>query len=127
MVLPCIKGDNRDLWKKYNYRDYDIIAEPYFGVDWNEAYYLTETGRRWNGEDVSIRDKVTSRQNSTFSHLQFHSTNDIIRAIGENRFSPKAMITTHPQCWTNNPILWTKELVWQNTKNIIKKHFFISK
>ena len=34
--------------KKYNYRELDIIAEPYFDVYWNEVYSLTDTGRRWN-------------------------------------------------------------------------------
>ena len=27
---PLSKWDNRDLWKRYDYRDYGIIAEPYF-------------------------------------------------------------------------------------------------
>lgn len=133
---PMSKYDNRLLWEKYDYRDFGIIAEPYFDVNYNEVLYLTDTGRKWDGEDVSIRDKVTSdkenhsvssRQNSKYSHLRFHSTNDIIRAIEDNRFPPKAMITIHPQRWTNNPILWTKELAWQNTKNFIKKHFFLRK
>ena len=31
------------------------------------------------------------------------------------------MITTHPQRWNNNPILWFNELFSQNIKNIAKK------
>ena len=133
---PISKWDNRLLWDKFDYKNHGIIAEPYFDVDFSKVFYLTDTGRRWNGEDVSIRDKVTSdkenysvssRQNSKFTQLRFHSTNGIIRAIEDNRFPAKAMITVHPQRWTNNPILWTKELAWQNTKNFIKKHFFIRK
>ncbi len=38
----------------------------------------------------------------------------------------KIMIT-NPQRWTNNKLLWTKELVLQNTKNIVKKLFFVKK
>jgi len=124
---PLSKWDNRDLWDKYNYQDFGIIAEPYFDVDWNKVYYLTDTGRRWDGEDVSIRDKVTSRENSKYSYLRFHSTTDIINAVKEGRFPDKAMITTHPQRWTDNPIVWTKELIWQNIKNFIKKHYFLIK
>jgi len=55
---PLSKWDNRDLWKKYDYRDYGIIAEPYFDVDFREVLYLTDTGRRWDGDEVSVRDKV---------------------------------------------------------------------
>ena len=30
-------------------------------------------------------------------------------------------MTFHPQRWTDNPLEWAKELVWQNFKNVIKK------
>ena len=53
---PLSKWDNRDLWKKYNYRDFGIIAEPYFDIDFSDVLYLTDTGRRWDGSDVSVRD-----------------------------------------------------------------------
>ena len=55
---PLSKWDNRDLWKRYNYRDYGIIAEPYFDLDFDEVFYLTDTGRSWNNSKASVRDKV---------------------------------------------------------------------
>ncbi len=55
-------GDNRDLWKRYDYRDFGIIAEPYFDLDFDEVFYLTDTGRRWDGHKVSVRDKVRGRR-----------------------------------------------------------------
>lgn len=57
---PLSKYDNRKLWEKYYYRDFGIIGEPYFDVDFGEVLYLTDTGRRWDG--VSRRDKVSSRE-----------------------------------------------------------------
>lgn len=30
---PASRYDNRDLWKHYNYRDFGVIGEPYFDVD----------------------------------------------------------------------------------------------
>ena len=54
---PLSKLDNLDLWKKYDYRDFGIIAKPYFDVDFDEVFYLTDTGQR-DGWKVSIRDKV---------------------------------------------------------------------
>ena len=35
------------------------------------------------------------------------------------------MFTIHPQRWTNNHGLWTKELVMQNIKNVVKRLFFV--
>jgi hypothetical protein len=55
---PVGKYDNRDLWKVYDYKDFGIIGEPYLDVDFSQVLYLTDTGRRWNGGSVSVRDKV---------------------------------------------------------------------
>jgi hypothetical protein len=46
------------LWKRYNYRDFGIIAEPYFDIDCDEVFYITDTGRSWNNSTASVRDKV---------------------------------------------------------------------
>ena len=45
---PTSKWDNRDIWDYYNYRDFGIIAEPYFDVDFSTVFYITDTGRSWN-------------------------------------------------------------------------------
>ena len=55
---PLSKYDNRDMWKDHSYREFGIIGEPYFDVDFSKVMYLTDTGRRWDGTSVSIRDKV---------------------------------------------------------------------
>ena len=34
---PLSKWDNWDLWEKFDYRDYGIIAEPYFDL-WNGGH-----------------------------------------------------------------------------------------
>lgn len=59
---PLSKWDNRLLWKYYDYRDFGIVGEPYFDTDFGEVLYLTDTGRRWDGQGVSIRDKVEEGQ-----------------------------------------------------------------
>ncbi len=56
-----------------------------------------------------------------FENLRFHSTFDIIRAVEGGDLPDRIMITIHPQRWTDNPVEWTKELVWQNFKNVFKK------
>ena len=114
---PLSKFDNKAIWKKYNYKNLGIIGEPYLDIDWHEWGYLTDTGRRWNGNKVNIRDKV----NSVYK-LDYKSTYDIIGHI-EN-IPDKIMITVHPQRWNNNILLWLKELIIQSAKNIIKKYFF---
>jgi hypothetical protein len=113
---PMSRYDSKDLWKHYQYRDYGIIAEPYFDVDFSKVFYLTDTGRRWDGDKVSVRDKV---QASGYD-LSFHSTSEIIRFADSGQLPEQIMFTFHPQRWNDNKYLWTKEWLLQSLKNQVK-------
>ena len=98
-----------------------IMGEPYFDLDFSQVLYLTDTGRRWDGADVSIRDKVKGRRpNAKSEKYYFRSTLDIIEAAEKGLLPDKIMFTFHPQRWMDNPAAWARELVWQNVKNTIK-------
>ena len=121
---PLSKWDSRAIWEKYDYRALGITAEPYFDIDFNKTFYLTDTGRRWDGHRVSVRDKAMASSpvtNPGFLQRSYHSTPDIIRAIDNNSLPSQVMLTLHPQRWTGNKLLWTKELISQNLKNQVKR------
>jgi hypothetical protein len=185
---PLSKYDNKDLWKKYNYKDLGLTGEPYFDIDFSKVGYLTDTGRRWDGEKVSVRDKVKTGERRTKtehdeilnspppvgggregaenrgtktedhtilnspppvgggregaedrkskiehrtstqhlsstpeSRTSYHTTNDIIEAAQNGQLPDQLMLTFHPQRWTDKPLPWVKELVWQNLKNQVKR------
>ena len=118
---PLSKWDNRDIWKKYDYRDYGIIAEPYFDIDYNKVFYITDTGRMWNNASSSVRDRVESGFD-----IAIQSTSHLIALAEQNALPCQIMINTHPQRWTDKPLPWVKELVWQNVKNLAKK-FIVSR
>ena len=118
---PRSKFDGRDLWKRYDYHDFGIIGEPYFDVDFSKVFYLTDTGRRWDGFNVSLRDKVPVYQDEWIRQgLVFHSTDDVIEAIDEEKLPNQLMMTTHPQRWTDKRGEWLKEKAMQSTKNMVK-------
>ena len=117
---PLSKFDNREIWYKYDYKKLGIIAEPYFDINVNELFYLTDTGRRWNSHLYNIRDKSTKENpvtNPYFLKLSYNHTKDIISAIRSGSFPEKAMVNFHPQRWSDNLLPWMKELIWQNIKN----------
>lgn len=118
---PTSKWDSKDLWKEYNYRDYGIIGEPYFDVNFDEVFYLTDTGRRWDGWKVSVRDKVPQQEKWIKQGLVFHSTNQIIHAAKSGKLPDKVMFTFHPQRWHDKPLPWMKEFALQNAKNVVKR------
>ena len=112
---PRSAFDNKEVWKHYNYRNYGIIGEPYFDLEFKSVFYLTDTGRRWDGHAVSVRDKVADHFG-----LRFHSTSDIIQSIQQGDFPQKVMINFHPQRWTDDYLLWLREKNTQHLKNTAK-------
>jgi hypothetical protein len=117
---PRSKHDNRDIWKKYSYSDLGIIGEPYFDIDFDKFFYLTDTGRRWNGHRYSVRDKMPQQERWDREGLTFRTTSDIIGAVQRQQLPNSIMITIHPQRWSDSVVEWTKEFILQNIKNIVK-------
>jgi len=119
-VSPRSQYDNKDIWKKYDYKKLGIIGEPYFEVDFNKVFYLTDTGRRWDGEKVSVRDRV-----QTDFKQSYHATDDVINAIRANELPDQIMFTFHPQRWHESPSRLIKDLLYQNAKNLVKQYLFV--
>ncbi len=115
---PLSRFDNRRLWYRYDYHQFGIIGEPYLDLDFGQILYLTDTGRRWDGKNVSVRDKISENVYKKFS---FHSTFDVIKAAKDNNLPAKIMITVHPQRWDDHILPWIKEYIMQNLKNLIKR------
>ncbi len=113
---PLSKYDNKELWKHYDYRDYGIIGEPYFDLDYAEIFYITDTGRKWNNKDASLRDKVDSGFD-----IEVMDTRHFIELLLAGAMPAKIMINTHPQRWDDRIMPWVVELVGQNLKNEIKR------
>ena len=113
---PKSKYDNKDVWNKYRYQDQDIIGEPYFDLNYNQVFYITDTGRRWDGFKVSVRDKVVSEKQFPI----YQSTDDILEAINKNSFPKQVMMNFHPQRWMNPGWGWWKEKWLQSLKNQVK-------
>jgi hypothetical protein len=139
---PMSRWDSRLLWKYYDYHDFGITGEPYFDIDFDRVMYLTDTGRCWDGDSFNVRDKSINRkdhkvdrkpaketyQSPITDHRspfpKFHSTYDIIKAALSGKLPDQIMMTFHPQRWTDKPLPWVKELVWQNMKNV-GKYFLV--
>ncbi len=130
---PLSKFDNRLLWEKYDYREFGIIGEPYLDIGFDKVCYITDTGRCWDGDRFSLRDKVKSGNQLTYpgqavsaggirqqSDLSLHTTFDIMKALEANLMPPVILMTIHPQRWNNGFISWITELVFQNSKNVVK-------
>lgn len=119
---PLSKFDNRLIWQNYSYNSFGIIAEPYFDIDFTKVLYLSDTGRRWDGEKVSVRDKEMNRSGSTVSsRYKIRSSQMIIDMLNKKQLPDHIMLNFHPQRWSDDFLEWSKELVWQGLKNEVKR------
>ena len=124
---PRSPFDSKDIWKKYDYHALGIENEPYLDTDFSQTFYLTDTGRRWDGYKVSVRDKIPQYQDLwTKQGLTFHSTDDVISGLRQGIIPKRLMITVHPQRWNAFGPAWIKEFLLQNAKNVVKR-FIIRK
>ena len=146
---PLSSSDSRVLWKYYDYGTLGIIAEPYLDFSLEGLLYLTDTGRRWNGSSVSVRDRVYTREEGYYAgwkrkplpgsamfmtekstalqrQYSFRKTGIIIQTISSANMPERLMITLHPQRWNDGPLPWLREYLWQNSKNAVK-YFMVKK
>ncbi|WMW25440.1 hypothetical protein RE474_01585 [Methanolobus sediminis] len=118
---PLVSWSNRDLWADYDFREFGIIGEPYFSLDYSQVLYLTDTGRTWADRNIRVKDVLDSPQDSMNTRLtqDVRSTDDVICLIRGEEFR-QICILAHPNRWCDGMYGWTKELVMQNVKNIGK-------
>lgn len=122
---PRSPWNSQNLWKHHDIHTLGIDYEPMLDTDFSKTLYLTDTGRRWDGYKVSVRDKVPQFQEQWQREgLVFHSTADIIRALNNpnlpiHKYS--LLINTHPQRWIPFGTRWLLEASVQWWKNQAKR------
>ena len=121
---PRSPWNSQDIWNQYDIHALGIVYEPMLDTDFSQTLYLTDTGRRWDGHRVSVRDKVPGFQQRWENEgLSFHTTDDIIQALEDeehpiHRYA--LLINSHPQRWMPFGVQWAAEAGLQWWKNIAK-------
>jgi hypothetical protein len=114
---PLSSFDNLDLWKMFSYKSLGLLGEPYLDFDYSRVTYLTDTGRRWDGGGVSIRDRVPQAS----INFPCHSSFDLIAALRGGHFPRLVHMATHPERWHEDRLGWTVALASQGVKNMAKR------
>ena len=96
---PLSRYDNRDLWKRYNFRDYGIEGEAYLSMTEAGLRYLTDTGRSWNGKHI-VRDVMPGVET-----ISVETTDDLALWIGSAK-AEALYLTVHPERWAVNDMDW---------------------
>ena len=128
---PRSPWNSQDIWLHNDIHALGIDYEPMLDTDFSKTLYITDTGRRWDGYKVSVRDKVPRYQEQwTAEGLVFHSTDDIINALNNPQHPihlKSLLVNTHPQRWMPFGIQWMMEAGLQQAKNIAKRVIVITR
>ena len=88
---PLSRYDNRDLWKRYDFKEYGIDGEAYLSMNGKGLHYLSDTGRSWNGRH-SVRDTIPDAESAPVE-----TTDELIGWI--ESAEEDIYLTVHPERW----------------------------
>lgn len=96
---PLSKYDNRELWKRHDFRELGIVGEAYLSAG-NDLNYFSDTGRTW-GSGNNLRDYIPGKTEKVFAN----TTDDLIELIKSNQFN-NFYILAHPERWSSSILGW---------------------
>lgn len=122
---PLTKWDNRDLWNKYDFRDFGLIGEAY--LSFNNITYLSDTGRTW-GAKHKAKDYLPSASNDSqdTKKAMVTSTDDIIGLLKNGQLG-RAYLLVHPERWSNSLGGWITDLMLDTGANLAKQVLMLRK
>ena len=109
---------NQDLWKKYDFKQFDIIGDAYLSIDFDRILYFSDTGRNWNSTRYKIKD-VVDNSVSQISEVKINCTDDIIELIKQEEIK-NIYILIHANHWKDSFGSWLRWLILLYIRNIGK-------
>ena len=99
---PLTRWDNRDLWKRYSFQDFNLLGEAY--LSFHDIVYLSDTGRTWSPRN-KVKDWMPSADGGRMLQPDLNSTDDLMRWLGER--DPRSVyLTVHPERWHDKLVGW---------------------
>lgn len=109
---------SKELWNRYDFKNYGIIGEPYLSLNFNEILYLSDTNTSWIDTNYRLKDKIDS--DKMHRKYNIRSTDDIIKELKTGKLQ-KVHILTHPSNWKEKFFEWIKWSMLQQIRNTGKK------
>lgn len=111
------KWDNRDMWKRYDFKDFGILGEAYLSLNFSDIAYFSDSGGYWYNEKFNLKDTVNSD-----NQVLIENTEDIIDLI-ENEELRKLCILSHPDRWADSTTEWAYEFITKKLRNTGKRMY----
>jgi hypothetical protein len=110
---PLSRYDNRDLWKRYDFKEFGIVGEAYLSL--KNVSYFSDTGRSWNWKN-KLRDFMPDKN----EEIVVDTTDELVELVKENKID-KYYILVHPERWALNDAEWIFYYTMDFAFNVGKK------
>ncbi len=102
---PLTKWDNRDLWSKYDFKNFGLAGEAY--LSFGDIAYFSDTGRTWDNR-YKVKDRLPSAKSRDIKSITYTAakTTDDIIAMVKGKKLESMYLTVHPERWSNNGVSW---------------------
>jgi hypothetical protein len=110
---PLSRYDNRDLWKRYDFKGFGIVGEAYLSI--KDVNYFSDTGRSWNWKN-KIRDFMPDQK----KEIVVDTTDELINLIKSKKIE-RLYILAHPERWALNKSEWIFNYMKDSLFNVGKK------
>lgn len=116
---PLSKYDNRDLWKRYDFKAFDILGEAYLSIE--DINYFSDTGRTWSLRN-NIRDFIQDKD-SSINRYDLNTTDELLALVKSKKVN-SLYISIHPERWASSKLDWIwcylKDVAFNIGKRIIR-------
>lgn len=112
---PLSPFNNRDLWKKYDFKKFDLLGEAYLSIDYQELRYFTDTSRTWQHTRSNLRD-FTDEMEQDDSVVD---SNDLMNILHQKKY-PKICISAHSERWNSDIAGWIFSISLDLITNLAK-------
>ncbi len=110
---PLSKHDNRDLWKRYDFKDLEIVGEAYLSI--KDVNYFSDTGRSWN-----LKNKIRDFMPAQKEIIVINTTDDLIELI-KSKKPNNFYILVHSERWASSKVEWVLNYMKDFVFNLGKK------
>ena len=110
---PFTRWINRDLWNRYDFKDFGLLGEDYLSIPLDKMLYLSDTGRTWSGKQ-EVKDYVNKNVK-----VQIKSTSGLIDVINAGEVD-HICIVAHPSRWSKHFTYWLREYAFDTVVNLAK-------
>lgn len=115
---PLSRYDNRALWNRYDYKQYDLLGEAYLDIDYTQIGYITDAGRSWAAKQTNLRDRPLEK--NILQLPAVHTTVQLIELIQSKKY-PRLIIQAHPERWAYSRLTWVRSFGMDLVANGVKR------